>query len=422
IVGAGSVFNGYTGTLIPTGYSVYFHFKDGRQILFFNNATLDGDWNTLGNWWVDSDCTLGGFLPQFFNDAVVFGRGDENTETEFGYLNLINSGSDPTLNNLSLYNVNPYTSVLISIECGVNFTVNDTLTTSISWLFGNINCDNIISGGSGPGGGDSGTNFGGTVNGNITGIANFDNATINGNVNLSDGWSYFINATVNGNVTLDNTILGSTGSLTCTGTVIISNMSDANFYYGNSIICPNIYLNNISPFFSSMTLVGDVIATNCSFEGGGDGSILGNLVLNNGYILGYNITGNAICNNAGLMSNVDGDAVLNGYSYTSEPINITNSITFNDYSSNQSEFSCNNVTFNGNSSNTLNYWVYSDNDIIFNDSSINYGNVTGTAIFNHSSFGYPVENGATYTNGAIFQNRTPYPLKRGVNSSILSAI
>lgn len=55
----------------------------------------------------------------------------------------------------------------------------------------------------------------------------------------------------------------------------------------------------------------------------------------------------------------------------------------------------------------------------FNDSSYNSGTITGNGTFNDSSFAYPA---GTYNGIVTFQNRTLYPLKRGVNSSSLLAI
>ncbi|MFM7796943.1 MAG: hypothetical protein ACKO7N_09285, partial [Candidatus Nitrosotenuis sp.] len=65
--------------------------------LYFNNATLDNDWNTLGNWWSDSALTTPALaLPTSSDDVVVL------PPSEYFY-SLINSGSTPTIKSLTIY-------------------------------------------------------------------------------------------------------------------------------------------------------------------------------------------------------------------------------------------------------------------------------------------------------------------------------
>ena len=79
------------------------------------------------------------------------------------------------------------------------------------------------------------------------------------------------------------------------------------------------------------------------------------------------------------------------------------------------------ITVTGNAN--FNEYSYNDGtvngDATFNDSSVNYGAIGGNATFNDSSFAHPL---GLYYGTVTFQNRTLYPLKRGVNSSSLLAI
>ena len=91
------------------------------------------------------------------------------------------------------------------------------------------------------------------------------------------------------------------------------------------------------------------------------------------------------------------------------------------------------ATFNDSSYND-NYGGVSSN-ATFNDSAYNDGYITGDATFNGSSYnngtvqyGNATFTGSSYNNGTVggveaYNNRTPYPIPRGINgSSILGVI
>jgi len=147
------------------------------------------------------------------------------------------------------------------------------------------------------------------------------------------------------------------------------------------------------------------IATNsATFNNGsstdGGGTVLGDAIFND-YSENYsiNVNGYAIFNNMSWnRGTLNGNTILNN-SYTSSIIN--GAVTLNYISTNEG-------TINGNAT--------------FNDNSFNAGMIFGNATFNHSSFAYPTSAGASYGGTVTFQNRTSYPLKRGINGSSLLGV
>ena len=127
---------------------------------------------------------------------------------------------------------------------------------------------------------------------------------------------------------------------------------------------------------------------------------------------------------------VTGNCVFNDYSEHVDGT-ITGNCAFNDYSQLGSGTITGNCTFNDSSRNdgtitgdcTFNHSSYNDYGTIngnctFNDSSYNDGTINGNCTFNDSSY-----NTGTVSGSRSFQNRTPYPIPRGINgSSILGVI
>lgn len=155
--------------------------------LYFNNA-IDGDWQTLGNWWQDSGCTNPAVsLPSISDDVHIL-----NTVA-------VNSGSVPTVHNMLVSGI--ASGIYISIEITVTglATLDGgnvylyTATPENEYAIINGNClflngastDNIVSS---------------IVNGNAT----FEQNT--GNYGLVDGDAIFNQNSVNyGSVTQDAT-------------------------------------------------------------------------------------------------------------------------------------------------------------------------------------------------------------------------
>jgi hypothetical protein len=153
-------------------------------------------------------------------------------------------------------------------------------------------------------------------------------------------------------------------------------------------------------FSGDLTVTG--VATFSGYANNG-GTITGDCIFNdNSYHHGA-ISGNCIFNDSSWISFW---ASFNG--------TITGNCTFNDNSYNGGTITGGDCTFNGNSSNggTI------TGDCTFNDSSYNQGTVAYDATFNDSSY-----NQGTVAGTRTFQNRTPYPIPRGINgSSILGVI
>jgi hypothetical protein len=134
--------------------------------LYFN-AAVDGDWATVGNWWLDDEHTqAAGRLPAAADS--VYG----------GVAVTTNSGSAPTVSNLTWYSGDGENSYL-----GVNVTVSGIAVFSSygalisATVTGNATFD------------DYAQNIG-TVTGNATfNASSQNNGTVTGNATFSDGAS-----------------------------------------------------------------------------------------------------------------------------------------------------------------------------------------------------------------------------------------
>lgn len=137
--------------------------------LYFNDAEEDGDWATLGNWWLDQGQTVPATaLPGPGNDVVIAG------------IVSLNSGSPITVRNFE----GPGSAV------GINFTA-----TGLANFY---------------------ANFSGTLTGNAAfNDSSFNAGTVTGNATFND--SSFNGGTVTGNATF-NGIATNQGTVTGTAT------------------------------------------------------------------------------------------------------------------------------------------------------------------------------------------------------------
>ena len=204
--GSGS-WNGDTylnGVLVP-----------GSRNLYFNGA-IDNDWNTLGNWWNDSNYTdPATSLPSSIDNIFVVYESGGTTGI------FTNSGSVPTINNLYITSNNneAYISIEINVLGLATFDGPNTYLYTTTPQSGHaiINGNCLFINGSSP----WSTVVEPpevTINGNVTFNDNSYNyrAYINGNAIFNDN-SYNNNGTINGNVTFRGSSYnrsGITGSVT----------------------------------------------------------------------------------------------------------------------------------------------------------------------------------------------------------------
>lgn len=152
----------------------------------------------------------------------------------------------------------------------------------------------------------------------------------------------------------------------------------------------------------SITVTGHATFNSASFFN--PGTLTGNVTFNDGLLTqdGYDTSGYPV---------IDGDATFNGYAniYIGD---ILGNATLNDSAYNVGQV-FQNATFNGVSLNDG--IVYGD--ATFNDSAYNWddGYVEGAAVFNDSSYNAGVYGAAPASE--VYQNRTPYPIPRGIGGT-----
>lgn len=318
---------------------------------FYFNGAVDNDWATLGNWWMDSACTIQATsLPTSIDNVVV----NSNIET--------NSGSDPTVANLT---VDAYLFA-------IGITVTGIANFNSSFFSGTITGDCVFSNNSITSGVITGdcTLSGGSYNdtGTITGDCTFSSSGSNGGyitgncIFDEDSWNYL---SITGDCTF-NDISWNAGTIT--GNCTFNDSS----YNSQGSITGNATFNGSS--YSNGTVTGDA-----TFNGD---------AYNAGYVMGA-----ATFNNNSYSTGPLGSGVFNNYSYSA--FDILNNATFNDFSNNRSAvFGA--ATFNGDAYNAS---VGSANTATFNNSSRNDGAVTGDATFNDDSFNTGIVSGAATYNG-----------------------
>lgn len=95
--------------------------------LYYNNATADEDWNTLGNWWTNPEFTIPAtVLPSSSDDVII-------TATL-----TVNSGSTPTVANLTINGLNVFTTLVI-----VPISITG-LASANNAIVGNITAETVI--------------------------------------------------------------------------------------------------------------------------------------------------------------------------------------------------------------------------------------------------------------------------------------
>jgi hypothetical protein len=369
----------------------------------YYNAAVDTDWNTLGNWWSDSIYSVPATsLPSSADDVIMIadcltnsGSGAiVNTLTfDGGPFNGSVSGGTATLGiNITVIQVSEYYTIAMIIDA----FLTGTLTASKVYLTGSYY---------------SGINNG-IINGSVLlNSLGYNNGTINGNATFGAGGYNNGSGSVNGNAIFEASSVNE-GYIGNNATFI--DMINYGYVNGNAIFYGGATNSN--------TINQHATFNDYSYNNFG-GAVTGDATFNDS---SYNdgVTGNATFNDTSYNNygTVDGDATFNDSSYNSSNGPVTGNATFNGNSLNNGIIS-GDATFNGTSSN---FGVANDfGTAVFNDSSTNENSGLiggGGAIFNDSSFAYPTSAGSTYNGTVTFQNRTPYPLKRGVNGSNLLGI
>ncbi len=151
--------------------------------LYYNNATADGDWNTLGNWWTDAGFTTpAGSLPTASDDAIIEG------------VVASNSGAPASVNTLTVNTF--YTAIPITVANGATFN-DSSFNSSGGNIIGNATFNNSTYNDGGVGG--DATFNDGTYNRNtVTGNAIFNDSSFN------DGSCDPTCGTVNNNATFND--------------------------------------------------------------------------------------------------------------------------------------------------------------------------------------------------------------------------
>lgn len=134
--------------------------------LYFNNAEEDGDWNTLGNWWLNAGHTVAATALPTAADSVVVTAGVN-----------ANSGSAPTVANLTVQGAGLNISATVTGAAAFN---GGSFLDFSSTLTGNATFNNsVISGGFLTGNAtfnDTSINYG---SGTVTGTATFTGSACN---------------------------------------------------------------------------------------------------------------------------------------------------------------------------------------------------------------------------------------------------
>lgn len=195
--------------------------------LYFN-AAIDSDWNTLGNWWLDSSFTVQAtHLPRSI-DSVLVDLGFAGSSLD------ANSGPIPTVYNLTVGDSQenlPRLSFSIDINIlNVAIFSNNILVPS------NINGNVIFN--------DRTYGNGGTINGNCV----FNNSSVNysnitGNATFNDS-SLNSLGVIYGNATFNDNAANSAGSITVDA-VFNDSAINGGVVYGNAIFNNNSINNGL---------------------------------------------------------------------------------------------------------------------------------------------------------------------------------
>jgi hypothetical protein len=374
--------------------------------LYFNGA-VNSNWNTLGNWWIDSSFSNPSYsLPTIADDVYIKANCDSNSGGSIA-VNSLYVG-DPVIYQIGLYNITVSVETTATFE--QNYDNNATIYGDVILLFGG---------------------HVGTINGNVTldgdstlGSTAIVNTPVNGNVTVNAGINY---GTINGNAIFN---YNTWNAGTVTGSATFDGGINGNY--------------NVSPAEPG-TVNGNASFINNGYNFYGT---IGGTVMWSGY------TGT---NSYGTFSGGQKTIYYNNSAADGDWANISNWYTDNYYGTNSPvlplgddhvilEASCttnsgstptvNHLTMNDPSSNA---WVFGINIVVngmaqFNGSSRNEGNITGDVTFNYSSefvsgtitgnasfYGTSVFNTGTVTGNVTVYYDHPLPFTYGgtINGSLL---
>jgi hypothetical protein len=418
---------GYTGSASPTFYGTGISYYANYPTLYFNGA-VDSDWNTVGNWWVDSNFSNRSYnIPTSIDDVVISASVSSNSGSEPNVVNLTHGaagdfGIDITVTGLATFNSGGL--------CGGDITGDCVFETGTS----------ICSSGSV----DGDVTFNGFSynNGTITGDCTFNNSSYNSGT--ITGYCTFNSTSSNGGGSLSGTITGdctfndsSYNNGTITGACTFNSTSE-NYDYGTITgACTfNGYSENDGTIYGDCTFNDDtrnreIIYGDCTFNSTSANRAIGATITgdctfndssaNNGTVAGDATFNDNSYNDGGMLSGtiygdctfndssynggtITGNATFNDNSYLSCGGIITGNVTFNDYAVMDSSL-CNaevigNATFNDNS---YAYGGLVTGNATFNDNSYSsYGTVTGNATFNDNSY----NTGALTCGSAVFNDNS----------------
>lgn len=394
--------------------------------LYFNGA-VDGDWNTLGNWWDDSGFTTPASALPTSSDSVIASATISS-----------NSGSAPTVIDFTIgggsYTIqlsstiltvtgtatfNDSTSLLAQINGSVVF--NDTSFNDNGVIVGNVvfNDSSYHDG--------TGTQYG--ITGNVTfnnnsyciGPIDGNNITVTFNDSSILGvWDGTQGGYITGNAEFnDNSIKRGNVTGTITWNSTYHPDGDGLTYYFNGVVDND--WNNIGNWWLDSgftvpitTLIGlpqnidSVVASaNITSNSGSEPTVANFTITDAEMRTNSNITNSAIFNGSSIlavpsgsiqMNMTDASATItfNNNSVHNGGINVfsnggTGSVIFNDSSYINTGTINANTTFNDNSA--LGVSGNITGDVTFNDSSIKRGTITGTITWNSS---YPNDYSLTY--------------------------
>lgn len=349
----------------------------------YYNAAVNTNWSTLGNWWTNEACSApASSLPSSVDSVIIL----SNIES--------NSGSNPTVYHMTVSADVSNITIISVMGCEFYGSAKNTGTITGNCTFYDSSCNE----------------YPGTITGNVT----FNNNSGNGNL------EYLING---------GQIIGD----------VIFNDTSTHIFLGSSVNTPitgNVTYNDYSYRLNAISISNIVIFNdNANAEGGvfwgSDGSADGLLILNgNSFLYGGDPFVPLIMNdNSSLRYGSVGSetsVILNDNAYI-EGLGVGGfpiPWTFNDNSYIASSASI--VNYNPPPTLTFNHNSYNNgsieaNTVTFNDSSHNNGPITcTTSTFKDSSYN---SASGVITGDEVYNDRTPYPIPRGINgSSILGII
>jgi hypothetical protein len=256
--------------------------------LYYNNATEDGDWATLGNWWTNAACTSAAAALPASSDSV-----------EMTTYCTQNTGGEPTVANLLMTGIGDASGGNGVLSISITVTGLATFANAAEYSTGTLTGNASFSGG----GNGSYYNVAGTIDGSAIfedGARNFGEVT--GDAAFADGDNFGL---IGGNAVFDRASNADGGATQgyVTGDAIFRG-------YGE-------YYNHY----------------NCTVEGNAEfydgtynyGGVLGNATFNDYAFNNEYIGGDATFNDFSRFAygTIGGTATFNDYSYVESPISGT---------------------------------------------------------------------------------------------------